>query len=269
MRWLRVGVVFAVSIPGAGLVAQAPGNANAKLPAFDVITVKPNMSGERPSIDFDGGSFSATDFSVKMLLLFAYDLKDDQVSGLPKWADEMHFDMKAKVLDADPATLQALTNEQRRAIEQGILTDRFGLTFHHETKVLAGYELVVDKSGPKFGPSTIADGQKGPNGLGAGSLHTNNHGGNADMTSTAVSMASLVNVLSRQMERVVTDKTGLTGRYDLNLAWSRDDGGTAASDPASPSLVTALEEQLGLRLRAAKLPVETLVVDHVALPVGN
>ena len=91
----------------------------------------------------------------------------------------------------------------------------------------------------------------------------------ADMTSTAVPMASLVNVLSRQMERVVTDKTGLTGRYDLNLAWSRDDGGTAANDPASPSIVTALEEQLGLRLRAAKLPVETLVVDHVALPAGN
>jgi uncharacterized protein (TIGR03435 family) len=266
MTGLRYGLVVTLSAV-ISLSVSAPRlmSQDSKLPAFDVITVKPDKSGDRPSIDFDNGNFSATNFSVKMLTLFAYDLKDDQLFGIPKWADEMHFDMKAKVLDADPALLQTLTNEQRRQIEQTILTERFGLTFHRETKVLAVYELVVDKGGPRFQPSKIEAGQRGSNGLVAGGLHTNNRGGNADMTSTAVPISSLVDVLSRQMERIVVDKTGLTGRYDLNLTWSRDD----AADRNSPSILTSVQEQLGLRLRPAKLPVEVFVVDHVALPSGN
>jgi len=288
---ILLGAVVSLPFSGPQLVGQASGlqaattatqsATDAKLPAFDVsfdvIVVKPNKSDERPSIDFDGGSFSATNFSVKMLVLFAYDLKDDQLFGIPKWASEQRFDMKAKVLDADPAILQHLTNDQKRVIEQTILTERFGLTFHRETKVLPVYALVVDKNGPKFQPSKIEDGQKGANGLAAGSLHTNNHDGNADMASTAVPISSLVNVLSRQTERIVVDQTGLTGRYDLNLTWSRDDGGTAVAgmtaaeqnSPSSPSILTAIQEQLGLRLRPAKLPVETFVIDHVVLPTGN
>jgi uncharacterized protein (TIGR03435 family) len=254
-------------LPAAHVSTQS--TSDATLPVFDVITIKPNSSGDQPSIDFDGGNFSATNFSVKMLVLFAYDLKDDQLFGIPKWANELRFDMKAKVLDADPTILQHLTNDQKRLIEQTILTERFGLIFHRETKVLPVYELVVDKGGPRFQPSKIEAGQKGANGLGAGSLHTNNHDGNADMASTAVPISSLVNVLSRQTERIVVDQTGLTGRYDLSLTWSRDDGGTPATDQNSPSILTAIQEQLGLRLRPAKLPVDTFVVDHVVLPSGN
>jgi uncharacterized protein (TIGR03435 family) len=271
--------VASLSFSGPQLMGQASGlpaapvstqsASDPPLPVFDVTTVKPNSSGDRPSIDFDGGNFSATNFSVKMLVLFAYDLKDDQLFGIPKWANELRFDMKAKVLDADPTILQHLTNDQKRLIEQTILTERFGLTFHRETKVLPVYELVVDKGGPRFQPSKIEAGQKGANGLGAGSLHTNNHDGNADMASTAVPISSLVNVLSRQTERIVVDQTGLTGRYDLNLTWSRDDGGTPTIDQDSPSILTAIQEQLGLRLRPAKLPVGTFVVDHVVLPSGN
>jgi len=260
-------------VMGQSSAAAATAATSAKLPAFDVIVVKPNSSGEKPSIDFDGGSFSATDISVKMLVLFAYDLKDDQLFGIPKWANEQRFDMKAKVLDADPAVLQHLTNDEKREIEQTILTERFGLVFHRETKVLPVYALMVDKNGPKFQPSKIEAGQKGANGLSAGSLHTNNHDGNADMASTAVPISSLVNVLSRQTERIVVDQTGLTGRYDLNLTWSRDDvaavAGTTATEQNSPSILTAIQEQLGLRLRPAKLPVGTFVVDHVVLPSGN
>jgi len=276
---ITLGTFVALLSSGMQLSAQPAGTpamsasaqlvSGAKLPAFDVIAVKPTHSDDRPSIDFDGGSFSATNFSVKMLVLFAYDLKDDQLFGIPKWAGEQHFDMRAKVLDADPAILKLLSEDQKRMIERTILTDRFGLTFHRETKVLPVYELIVDKGGPRFQQSKIEDGQRGANGLRAGSLHTNNHDGNADMASTAVGISSLVNVLSRQTERIVVDNTGLTGRYDLNLTWSRDDGSAPATDQNSPSILTAIQEQLGLRLRPAKLPIETFVVDHVVLPSEN
>src|SRR5476649_738282 len=115
-----LGAFVSLTFCGPQVMGQAAAAADRKLPAFDVVVVKPNSSGERPSIDFDGGSFSATNFSVKMLVLFAYDLKDDQLFGVPKWASEQRFDIKAKVLDADPAILQRLTNDQKREIEQSI-----------------------------------------------------------------------------------------------------------------------------------------------------
>ena len=243
--------------------------AHAGVTAFDVISIKPNDSGDRPSIDAGPGSFSASGVSLKMLILYVYGVKDDQLIGLPKWGDSSRFDIEAKLVAADANALHALTREQSRAMQEAILTDRFQLKVHRETKVLPVYELVIGKSGPKFQASTMSGEQRGANGLRAGAVHTNNHGGNADMSSTAVGVGVLVNVLARETERIVVDRTGLTGLYDLNLTWSRDEGGNATADSNSPSLFTALEEQLGLKLRAAKSPVEVVVVDRAEVPVGN
>jgi uncharacterized protein (TIGR03435 family) len=250
--------------------SQTPASTDAAIPTYDVISIKPNKSTDgRPSIDYDHGIYSATDISLKMMILDVYDLKEEQLFGLPKWGDELRFDIQAKIVDSDKGVLDSLTHAQERGIQQPILTDRFQLRFHEETKVLPVYELVIVKGGPKFQPSTFTGHQKGANGLGAGSLHTNNHGGNLDMTSTAVPMSSLVNVLSRQAQRIVVDKTGLTGKYDLNLSWSRDDGSATATDSNDPSILTALQEQLGLRLQPAKSQVKTLVIDHVEKPSEN
>jgi uncharacterized protein (TIGR03435 family) len=89
------------------------------------------------------------------------------------------------------------------------------------------------------------------------------------MTSTAIPISSLVDMLSSNLERIVIDKTGLADKYDIDLTWSRDDGKTTESDSNVPSIFTALPEQLGLKLQPAKSPVKALVIDHVELPTEN
>jgi uncharacterized protein (TIGR03435 family) len=149
---------------------------------------------------------------------------------------------------------------------QSILTERFGLKYHREKKVLPIYELVVAKDGAKFAPSKYKQGSddKAPNGMGAGSMSINN----TRLESIAVPMSSLVAMLSGQLQRVVVDKTGLTGDYDFALKWSPSDGAPAGED-APPEIFTALQEQLGLKLVAGKAEIEVFVVDQITQPTEN
>jgi len=249
----------------AQAAAPPPTVADAKVSVFDVISVKPNKTGSgSTSIDWDDSKFDATNVSLMALLLNAYDLKDAQVINLPKWGESVRFDIQAKVVDPNRKA-KSLTDDQNRAMVQPILADRFQLKFHHETKVLPVYELVVAKSGPKFKDSKITGDQKAANGMGPGSMRTSN----TTMMSTAVPVSTLVDMLSSRLQRIVVDKTGLTGKYDLDLTWTPDDGSTAAPDSNAPSIFTALQEQLGLHLQPSKSPVETFVIDHVELPSEN
>jgi uncharacterized protein (TIGR03435 family) len=269
-------VLLTPRLAAQAVAPQPPAASNTKVPAFDVISIKPNKSGSGSmGIDWGDGHFIASNVSLKMLLLNAYDLKESQLSGLPKWDDSAHFDIQAKVVDPDVKLIKSLTDDQSRAMVQPILTDRFQLKFHHETKVLPVYELVVMKDGPKFKESKIAGDQKAANGMGAGSMNTHNSSTastgvlSTTLTSVAVPISSLTAVLSSQLQRIVVDKTGLTGKYDLELAWSRDDSSSPTSDSGTVSVFTALQEQLGLRLQPSKSPVETFVIDHVELPSEN
>jgi uncharacterized protein (TIGR03435 family) len=268
---LLLGVIAILVFITPGLAAQSasappPVTADTKLPVFDVISIKPNKTGSGSmNVNWNDTNFDASNISLKMMLLNAYDLKESQLVDLPKWDNSARFDIHAKVVDPDLKGAKALTEAQNRAMVQPILADRFQLKFHFETKVLQVYELVIAKDGPKFTDSKITGDQKAANGMGAGSMTTNN----TSMTSTAVPMSALITLLSSQLQRVVVDKTGLTDKYDLNLTWSRDDGSTPASDSTSPSIFTALQEQLGLHLQPSKSPVEVFVIDHVELPSEN
>jgi uncharacterized protein (TIGR03435 family) len=238
-----------------------------KTPVYDVISVKPNKTGSGSmSISIDDGNFKAVNVSAKMMILDAWALKESQLMEVPKWAGSDRFDITAKVLDPDPAVFKKLTNEQNQEMLQPILTERFGLKFHREKKVLPIYELVVAKDGPKFAPSKFKQGsdEKAPNGMGAGSMMVNN----TNLQSVAVPISSLVGMLSGQLQRVVVDKTGLTDDYDLALKWSPS-GGAAAGDDAPPEIFTALQEQLGLKLVASKAEIETFVVDQITQPTEN
>jgi uncharacterized protein (TIGR03435 family) len=268
-------------------VGAAPPNAtdDVKVPVFDVVSVKPNKSDSgmvRIMPKPDG--YSASNVSLKMLIQSAYGIREDLISGAPSWGDSARFDIDAKVADSDVEALKKLSPEQRRPILQPLLADRFKLKVHIETKQLPVYELVIAKGGSKLKEATpgdtYANGIKGPDGVGRGGMM---RFGPGQLTAQAVPMTNLANLLSQQLHRTVLDKTGLSGKYDLELSWTPDQGadpmfkgseGTpqradAAPDSSGPSIFTALQEQLGLRLQSAKGPVETIVIDHVEMPSEN
>jgi uncharacterized protein (TIGR03435 family) len=256
-----------------------------------VVSVKPNKSGSgRVMMNMGSGStISAENISLKMLIQNAYNLKtQDQIVGLTGWATTSAFDIAAKVDAETMAQLKTLSkddaNEQRRRMMQALLADRFHLKVHHETKEMPVYDMVVAKSGPKLkeaapdpvdpdpppsaGPNERRIGLPGP-----GDPRRNGSFmmSGTEMTATGVPLSTLANILSQQLHRQVNDKTGLTGKYDFNVKYSRDDAPQPTEPGAveQPTLIIAVEEQLGLKLDSTKGPVDTIVVDHVEQPSEN
>ena len=204
----------------------------------------------------------------------AYGIEDDQISGAPKWVNSETYDIEAKVDGADSAELERLSEDQRHLMFQSFLVERFKLKVHWETKDLPVLALVVAKGGPKLQQAkpgdTYPNGIKGPDGK-AGGHAGMMMWGRGRLTGQGIPIASMVPPLTQQLGRIVQDKTGLTGKYDVELRWTDDTGPDTrpASDPAAPSIFTAIQEQLGLKLDSQKAPVEVLVIDHVDAPSAN
>lgn len=160
--------------------------------------------------------------------------------------DESRYDIEAR---AGYAAQYAELNQML----QTLLAERFHLKLHHETRSLQGYAIVVAKDGLKMKPS--APGTRG---------HTNDNPGS--VVSTATSISRLALKLSVLLKVPVLDETGVNGSFDFALHWIPDE---AADPTAGPSLFTAIQEQLGLRLEARKVPTDMLVVDSAEPPSAN
>jgi uncharacterized protein (TIGR03435 family) len=257
--------VIAALMPSASAqtAATAPVAASTPSPAYDVMTIKPNNSASGGTdIDTDDGHFVATNVSLKLLLEEVYDIKQDLITGLAGAIDSARFDISAKISEPDHDALKQLTPEQQRKLLLPLLLERFQLKTHTETKDLPVYELVLLPGGPKFKAS--ADQTEDSNG--DTSVHgTRTH---ADLTAKAVPMGAFSRAIAGWVHRTVIDKTGLKGNFDLKLQWSNDENPDSGAEQA-PSIFTAVQEQLGLKLRPAKGPVETLIVDHAAMPTDN
>ncbi|HEX5227330.1 MAG TPA: TIGR03435 family protein [Bryobacteraceae bacterium] len=274
-----LGVLFLIG----GAFAQTP----APRPEFEVASIKLNKSAT-PFVRVQpprGGRFSATNIPIQFLVTMAYRIKDFQLSGAPAWWTSERYDIEAKA-DGNPATEQMLT------MLQSLLEDRLQLKIHRETKELQVYALVVSKPG-KLHP---AEGECPPRPDGPlpaiqpGKLPSPPCGGffmfPGRLTGQKVNIEALIDPLSRFTQKIVLDKTGLTGKYDINLEYTPDQsqlpgglgpGGPAPPglpplppiDPNGPTLTTALQEQLGLKLESQKGPVEMIVIDHVERPSEN
>jgi uncharacterized protein (TIGR03435 family) len=249
----------------------------AKPPAFDVISVKPDKSGvPNVSIRMTPDGFIATNITAHMLLMEGFGLNADQLSGEPAWASSAAFDVEAKVSGADVDAMKKISFDQRRSMFQQVLTDRFQLKVHHDSQQLPVYTLMLAKGGSKL-KQTVTD-AKGPGGLsgGPGRIMI----GRGSIKGEGMTVEFLISILSRQLHRTVVDKTGLTGNYDFELKWTPDEGiggdagahgGPAGDDPSAsgPTLFTALQEQLGLKLESGKGPVDVVVIDHIEKPAEN
>jgi uncharacterized protein (TIGR03435 family) len=231
----------------------------------------------------DGVSYS--NVPLQLVLRNTFGVEDSRILGAPDWVRANRFDIEAKVDAGDAPKLEKLSDDERGKMLLPVLADRFGLKFHHETRELPTYVLVVAKGGLKIKESKpgdpYGDGMKGPDGKPAGGMVMMT--GRGKITGQGIPISLLVNLLSSQrLGRPIFDKTGLAGNYDFELHWTPDDapppmaGGAQASAPANeaasdpgPSLFTAIQEQLGLRLDPQKGPVDVVVIDHIEQPSAN
>jgi len=234
-------------------------------PAFETTSVKPNLTGGprgavqmrpagngAPRPTFDG--LTGTNVTLKQLIQTAFGLLDSEISG-PNWIEMEGYDVVAR-----PAVAAGFTEMQ--AMLQAMLADRFKLKSHRETKELPVYWLTVADGGPKLRDPKeeetfkAAFAGKSPFRPGYAGMFTNKD------------LPGFAERLSRGVGRPVIDKTGIQGRYWFQMEWAaeadREQPGTA-----SPALLAAIQEQLGLKLEEHRAPAEVLIIDSVERASGN
>ncbi len=263
--WCQRGAQFPV----------APAADGQKMPVFDVISVKPGKGdGSGLQLRFTPDGFVAKDLNLHVLIGESYLVDDNQILGEPVWAKKQGFDIEAKVEGQQVAALHNLSFDERRSMFKQVLTERFKLAVHHEQRELQVYALTVAKGGAKLKPATPYPDAAPITKNGPGKLQVSA----GTISGEDTTIPYFVGILSGELGRTVVDKTGLTGSYDLLLTWAGDAGqggglGTASAakdgDAAGPSLFTAIQEQLGLKLELVKTAVDVIVVDHVEKPTEN
>lgn len=243
---------------------------SADRPSFEVAAVKPGdpKDSRFGIIMRPGGRFITTNANLHQLIGFAYDLRSNQITGGPAWVDSALYSIEANGERNVPLPPGPAGAARIRLMLQSLLADRFHLAVHRETREESIYQLVVARGGPKL---KEADETQNPS----------ERVGRGTITGTAAEISQLIRPLSQQLGRNIIDKTGLDGRYDFTLQWTLEPGQLSGpgdpppppvqppADPDGPNIFTALQEQLGLKLEAAKGTVNFLVIDRAERPSEN
>jgi uncharacterized protein (TIGR03435 family) len=258
---ILVGIISAPSIRAqsqtqTAATAAAPQEAAERKIAFDVASIKPVQDMRRlDEISSSGSRLDMEGVTVKLLIMYAYDVKNYRVPGTPALSavNEIWYDIQAEAADDVTPT----KNEFRKMV-QSLLADRFKLTIHHEMREMPVYALVVDKNGPKFKESAPDAKFSGRGGV---------DGRNQTLTLTKATMEQFTEDLYSYANRPIVDKTGLTGTYDIKLEAAIENSNPDESDIIS--IFTAVQKQLGLKLVPQRGMVDVIVVDHVEMPSKN
>jgi uncharacterized protein (TIGR03435 family) len=277
------GAVLLGTTASVGAQSQS-GTASAPVFEYDVASIKLNKLGgasygSHTTLD----SYSITNVPLQALIQFAFGIQNYQVVGAPDWLASERYDIEAKMEPDVADALQKLSLDDRRDMRQrmlqALILDRLQMKIHHETRELPVFSLVIAKNGSKLQESKVDPANpSAPIGRGGPSVRTSRNGsGPITLTVLRCVGSDLAGVLATHVGRVVLDKTGLTAMYDFTLQFMPDDAsiapvassGSSAADPTAPSIFTAVQEQLGLKLESGKGPVEVMVIDHVERPSGN
>jgi uncharacterized protein (TIGR03435 family) len=294
---LAVCLALALSLIAIAVTAQAPPTAS-----FDVVSVKRNTSGGGMLLRNMPGNLSLFNNPVRQLIRMAYQLQDFQIVGAPDWANTERFDIEARFDPTTPLVGFAAPQQRMLAMMKSLLRDRFGMVAHTETRELPIFVLRLGRADGRLGPqmkpaaadcSALAgprgggppDGRGGPPpgvpfSLGERPL-CGDRMGFGQLLAGGMPMSRFATQLLAQLTgRVVLDRTGLTGSYDIDLKWTPTPNQLPPGppppgvepppiDPNGPSLETALQEQLGLKLDTERGPVEVLVIEKLVPPAEN
>ena len=271
MRTTVIVLTFATVIGSvAVLSAQAPADQSG--PAFEVASIKRNTSGSGSmTVRAPGDRFEMVNGTVMTLVLNAYGLQSFQVIGAPGWTASERYDVIAKA--------QARPNlAERQQMIRTLLRDRFRMVARTETRPLPAYVLVRARPdgqlGPQLKPWTLDCAAFRQSGAAAAIPRSPSatsappcgmQGGMDHFLAGGITVDALARTLSSNLAAPVLDETGLTGEFEVVLRWARDDRATADA----PSLFTAVQEQLGLKLEPRRVPVEVLVIDSVERPTPD
>jgi uncharacterized protein (TIGR03435 family) len=254
------------------IVAALPGlfAQSADRPRFDVASIKP--SGEQRMMyvrPMPGGRLIAS-APLRLIVMNAYGMQYSQIVGAPDWLSSERFSIDAKA-EGNP------TREQVMLMLQTLLEERFQLKAHRESRELPIYALVAAKNGPKL-PAPKEGACASPDASGrpdstlppCGQVRISMSPAGVVMEGGRAPMSELARVLAIPLDRPVVNRTGLAGLFDIHLQFTDDGhGATPPADAVNPSIFTALQEQLGLKLESTKGPIDVLVIDRVARPTAN
>jgi uncharacterized protein (TIGR03435 family) len=217
-------------------------------PHFEVASIKPSAAEPGHSaMHTDNGRLNGDNVTLRRCIQGAYAIGPNLIVGGPEWLDTDRFQIDAKTEHpvGDKGLMEAL---------QGLLAERFHLKLHRETRTLPAYVLDLGKGKPKL--------EKAPDGA-----EGKTDAGRSRIIAQATTLDHFAEVLSRHVDYPVVNRTGLDGRFNLKLEWTPESNRPEAN--SGPSLFTAVQEQLGLRLRAQKAPIEVIVIDRAEHPTEN
>ena len=250
-RIAALTILFAIQIALAAQTAPPQ-------PQFDVVSIKPNDNPDRHRAMFftPRGGLRCLDYTLKDLIRLGWDVRDFQIRGGPKWLDADRYNIEAN--PADPLTPRADDRQRLGLMVQSLLADRFRLKLHRETREENVYFLVATRTGAKL--KRVGDDMD---------EHSSMHDSKGRLFATRTNVPILARNLAAIIGVPVIDQTDLKGVYDFQLEWNADENAPLPDAASAPSIFTAIQEQLGLRLESGKGPVEVLIIDEAERASAN
>ena len=265
-------LLLVTAVAGNAVALRVRAQSPASEPRFEVASIKPNNRNDgQVSVSYRNGRYTATGVSLELLIRTAYQVQEFQIVDAPDWSTSDRFDIMA--VAADP-------NAPQQPMLRALLQVRFNLVLRREMRERPVYALVIARAdgrlGPQLRPSALNCATRGSEprcgtSVGPGRIQA----GGRSMAELATALSNLTNTGS-SLGRLIVDRTGLAGAYDADLRFTPDNAPTPGLQPGSPaidsdgpSIFTALQEQLGLKLEPARAPVDVLVVQRVERPTPD